>query len=63
MIRLKSIHLQIIEKATRERFNHATSLVLRAMFKATDNKQLTLDDVRSGKRLILGFHNNQLTPK
>ncbi|GJJ11988.1 hypothetical protein Clacol_006226 [Clathrus columnatus] len=41
------IRNNIIEKATRERFNHATALVLRATLRATESKQLTLDDIRS----------------
>ena len=41
--------LQLIESASRERFNDGAALVLRAALKATVNEQRTLAEVRSGR--------------
>ncbi|KAF8906013.1 RNA polymerase III subunit RPC82-domain-containing protein [Gymnopilus junonius] len=43
------IHLRsaIIEKAAKERFNHPTSLVVRAAMKVTENSHSSLNDARS----------------
>ena len=38
-----------MEAAARERFNDGAALVLKATLKATESKQRTLTDVRSGE--------------
>ena len=42
---------QLIEAAARERFNEGAASVLKATLKATESKQKTLTDVRSGKSI------------
>lgn len=39
---------QLIESAARERFNDGAALVMRAALKATESKQKSVADVRSG---------------
>ena len=40
--------VQLIETAARERFNDSVALVIRAVLKATEAKQLSVSDIRSG---------------
>ncbi len=39
----------MIEEAARERYNDGAAMVIRAVLKATEAKQLKLSDVRSGQ--------------
>ena len=43
---------QLIEAAAGERFNDGAASVLKATFKATESKQKTITDVRSGESLL-----------
>jgi DNA-directed RNA polymerase III subunit RPC3 len=43
---------QLIEAAARERFNDGAALVLQATLKATENKQMTITENRSGTSFL-----------
>jgi DNA-directed RNA polymerase III subunit RPC3 len=61
-LRWVSNHLvvQLIETAARERFNDSVALVIRAILKATEAKQISVSDIRSGANLpIICVHHTQ----
>jgi hypothetical protein len=47
-LQLFIFHTQLIEIAVKERFNDSASTVIRSVLKATEEKQKSLGDVRSG---------------